>query len=50
MGIKNFIVQLVDKLERAYIPLSCLVNPCGVYNQSNIVHCMIIWREIKLDW
>ena len=48
-GNQSFIVQLVDKLERAYVPLSSLVNPCVVYNQSNIAFCMSICQAIELD-
>ena len=46
---QSFIVQLVHNLKRAYVPLSSLVKPCVVYNQSNIAYCVIICKAIDLD-
>ena len=48
VGKQSFIAQLVDKLERAYVPLSSLFNPCVVYNQSNSAYCMSICQAIEL--
>ena len=48
-GNQSLIVQLFEKLERAYVPLSSLINPCVVYNQSYIAYCMSNCQAIELD-